>query len=71
MKRTTDRSQRRLTSVQAAADYADLCARTIRRYIAQGILPAYRIGPRLVKVDLDDLDKIARRIPTASGGDAA
>jgi excisionase family DNA binding protein len=66
VRRSTVRPQR-LTSVQAAASYADLSARTIRRYIAQGLLPAYRVGPRLVKIDLDDLDKIARRIPTGNG----
>lgn len=59
---------RRLTSVQAAADYADVSTRSIRRWIASGLIPGYRVGPRLVKVDLNDLDKLARRIPTARRG---
>lgn len=58
----------RLTSLQGAATYADLSARTVRRYIADGRLPAYRIGPKLVRIDLDDLDKIVR--PIATGGSA-
>jgi excisionase family DNA binding protein len=60
---------RRLASIAAAADYADISVRTIRRYIAEGRLTGYRVGPRLVKVDLADLDKLARPIPTA--GDVA
>jgi excisionase family DNA binding protein len=55
----------RLTSISNAASYADVTTRTIRRWIANGILPAYRVGPRLVKIDLADLDQLARRIPAA------
>ena len=58
---------RQLRSVAEAAAIADVSARTIRRWIASGLLPGYRVGPRLVKVDLADLDQLARRIP--SGGD--
>jgi excisionase family DNA binding protein len=66
----TSSAPRRLTSLADAARYADLSVRTIRRYIAQGRLTGYRVGPRLVKVDLDDLDKLARPIPTAGNGAA-
>ena len=34
-------------------------------YIAQGRLAGYRVGPRLLKVDLDGVDRLARPIPTA------
>lgn len=57
---------RRLGSVADAAAYADLSPRTIRRYVAEGRLTGYRVGPRLVKVDLAELDAIVRPIPTAS-----
>jgi excisionase family DNA binding protein len=57
--------RRRLASTTEAAIYADLSTRTIRRYIAEGRLPGYRVGPRLVKIDLDDLDSLAQPIPTA------
>ncbi|WP_433187728.1 helix-turn-helix domain-containing protein [Actinoallomurus sp. CA-150999] len=67
MSRANSATPRRLTSVAAAAEYADLSTRTIRRYIAEGRLTGYRVGPRLVKVDLDDLDRLARPIPTAGG----
>ena len=50
--------------ITEAAAYADVSTRTIRRWIAAGMLPGYRLGPRLVKVDLADLEALARRIPT-------
>ena len=58
--------KRRLESIAIAAEHADVSTRTIRRYIASGMLTGYRVGPRLVKVDLDEIDqKIIRPIPTA------
>lgn len=56
-------------SIQAAAEAADVSPRTIRRWIAQGLLPAHRVGPRLVKVYASDVNRLVHPIPTA--GDAA
>lgn len=67
MSRHTPRPQR-LASLQDAASYADLSVRTIRRYIATGRITGYRVGPHLIKVDLDDFDKLAVPIPTVNGG---
>jgi excisionase family DNA binding protein len=50
--------------IAEAATYADVSTRTIRRWIAAGLIPGYRIGPRLIKVDLSDLDQLGHRIPT-------
>jgi excisionase family DNA binding protein len=58
---------RRLVGLTAAAAYADVSTRTLRRYIAHGRLTGYRVGPRLVKIDLNELDELARPIPTARG----
>ena len=58
---------RRLVGLAAAAAYADVSTRTLRRYIAHGRLTGYRVGPRLVKIDLNELDELARPIPTARG----
>lgn len=60
-----DVTSRRLVSIAKAAEAQDVSTRTMRRWIAQGRIRGYRVGPRLVKVDLDDLDRLARRIPTA------
>ncbi|MGH3538726.1 MAG: helix-turn-helix domain-containing protein [Pseudonocardiaceae bacterium] len=58
-------SARRFGSIADAATYANISTRTVRRYIANGQLVGYRIGPRLVKVDLDEVDSLLRAIPTA------
>lgn len=49
---------KRLESLSVAAEYANVHPRTIRRYIAGGRLNAYRVGPRLIKVDLNELEAI-------------
>jgi len=40
---------------------------TIRRWIYKGILPAKRIGPRLIQISQSDLDALKQPI----GGDAS
>lgn len=59
---------RRFTTVPDAAAYAGVSTQTLRRMIDRGELPAYRIGERNVRVDLADLDAIARPIIPAGGG---
>lgn len=56
-------------SITEAADYAGSCNRTIRRRIADGSLTGYRMGPRLIRVDLNELDAMLQPIPT--GGSVA
>ena len=66
--RGPNRSQRRrpeLISLQEAADYCDVVDRTIRRWINRGYLTAYRVGPRLIKVDVAELEKFLQ--PTRGG----
>lgn len=60
---------RRLISQQAAAEYLGVTERTIRNYVSRGQLRAYRVGGRLVRVDLNELDAMLRPIPT--GGQRA
>jgi excisionase family DNA binding protein len=62
--------QRPATVAEGAA-YRRVSTRTIWRYIAKGDLRAYRFGSKLVRIDLDDLDRLTRRVPTAGGSDAA
>lgn len=59
-----------LGSIQQAAQRAAVSDRTIRRYIAEGRLTGYRVGRKLLRVDLDQVDALIKQIPTA-GGDAA
>jgi excisionase family DNA binding protein len=57
--------QRRLVSLVEAAAFANVHTRTIRRYVAAGRLAAYRCGPRLIRVDVPELEGLLRPIPTA------
>lgn len=60
-KQSRSRRERRhpeLIGLQAAADRCDVSYRTIRRYIASGRLNAVRVGPRVLKVAADDVEKL-------------
>ena len=56
----------RLASINKAAEYANCNPRTIRRRISEGALTGYRFGPRLLRIDLDELDALMRPIPSAA-----
>jgi hypothetical protein len=60
---------RRYAPIAAAAGHAAVSAKTIRRRIADGSLTGFRMGPRLLRVGLNELDTLLSPIPTA--GDAA
>ncbi|MGV0720564.1 helix-turn-helix domain-containing protein [Mycolicibacterium elephantis] len=53
--------QRRWSSLKGAAKHAGVSVNSIRAYIEDGRLTAYRLGPKLVRIDLDELDHIAMR----------
>ncbi len=56
----------RFVSQSAAADHLGVTVRTIRRYITDGLLPAYRVGPRGdIRIRPEDLERLVRRVPTA------
>lgn len=55
-------------SLTEAAEELGVTDRTLRRKIASGDLPAYRMGPRLVRVKRADLEALLTRIP--AGGAA-
>lgn len=54
-----------LLTIESAADMLAVHPRTIRRYIAAGDLPAYRVGARQIRVRLSDVDGLLVPIPTA------
>jgi excisionase family DNA binding protein len=55
-KPTQKKVDRRWASIQETADYLGVHAKTVRQMIADGRLPGYRAGGRLVRVDLNDAD---------------
>jgi excisionase family DNA binding protein len=54
-----------MVSLQEAAKWLDCNPRTIRRYIASGRLPAYRMASREIRIDITDLAAMLNKIPTA------
>lgn len=56
---------RQLASLVHAAEAYGVHPHTLRRRIADGSLTGYRLGPRLLRVDLDELDAMLRPVPPA------
>lgn len=52
-------------SLSAASERTNISVKTLRRFIAEGNLRAYRVGKRILRVDPKDVDSIMRLIPTA------
>lgn len=67
MPKTPRIPDRELISLQAAADRCGLSYRTIRRYVASGRINAVRVGPRLLKVTIAEVEKLKQPV----GGGAA
>jgi len=61
----TTKVHREFESLSSAAEGTGLSIRTLRRKIASGDLAAYRDGPRVIRVDPEDVDHLLVRIPTA------
>jgi excisionase family DNA binding protein len=62
-----ERRHPELIGLKQAGERCNVDYRTVRRWIAAGRLNAIRVGPRLIKVDVAELDKIMRPV----GGNAA
>ncbi len=60
--------QKELFSVQEAAEFLGVSESTIRRYVSDGRLLAYRLGDeRLIRIKRQDLDKLLS--PINAGND--
>ena len=62
MPRTAARNPARRVRLQAGARHAQVCDKTIRNWIKAGLITGYRKGPRLLEVDLDEIDRIIRPV---------
>ena len=60
---------RKLITVSAAAAEYSVTAKTIRQWIAEGRLPAIRLGPRSIRIDPADLERLAQPRGPASAPD--
>lgn len=52
-----------LITIAQAAELLGCHPNTIRRHIAMGLLPAYRLGPRAVRLRRAEVVAVLRRIP--------
>jgi excisionase family DNA binding protein len=51
-----ENSARRWASVKDTAAYIGVTTRTMRQMVADGRLTQYRLGPRIVRFDLNEVD---------------
>lgn len=58
----------RYVPLKEGADYLSITEQSLRRFIAEGRIPGYRLGKRALRVDRHDLDALLAPIPNASGG---
>lgn len=56
---------RRYLTLSDAAEWLSLDEKTLRRWISQGRLTAYRVGPKLIRLDADEIENMIRVVPTA------
>ncbi len=57
--------QRTYESLAQAAERTHVSVKTLRRRISTGQLRAYRYGPRILRLDPNDVDKLMRPVPNA------
>lgn len=57
---------RQFESLAQAAERTGLSTRTLRRRIADGRLTAYRAGPRIIRLDREDVDGLMTVVPTGT-----
>lgn len=56
---------RRWATTRETAAYLHIGERTVRRMVADGHIVAHRIGRRLVRIDLNEVDEAFRVLPSA------
>ncbi|ORB68806.1 hypothetical protein BST47_02670 [Mycolicibacterium tusciae] len=57
-RRHPEHVQRGFVGIPEAATYLDVTTKTVRRMISRGQLDAYRLGDRLIKIRISDLDAL-------------
>ncbi|MGB6147466.1 excisionase family DNA-binding protein [Mycolicibacter algericus] len=49
-------------NLSRAAQYLGISVQSVRRRIAEGSLPAFRVGPKSIRVYIDDLEALKQPI---------
>lgn len=63
-RRTPPAPKRTLLTQAEAADYLGVTTRTVRQYVADGVLPAYRLGSKHLRYDQAEVDALLRLVIT-------
>ena len=58
-------TRRRWASINDTAEHLDVTERTVRQMIADGRLTGYRLSPKFIRLDLDEVD--AAMVPFGGG----
>jgi excisionase family DNA binding protein len=66
--KATTESEETLYSIQRTAYYLGTSQDTVRRMIAEGRLPAFRVGAHLIRIKAADVEALLRPIPTVAAG---
>jgi len=66
MSRSEVLAYKKAVDLARAADYLGVSIQSVRRRIAEGNLPAFRVGPRSIRVYIDDLEALKRPIGGAA-----
>ncbi len=67
----TQVARRQFESLAEAAERTGLSVQTLRRRIRNGELAAYRSGPRVLRLDPEDVDTLMVRVSDARPGNGA
>lgn len=57
-----------LMPLERGADYLGCSVKTVRRLIQSGDLTGYRVGKKMMRVDMCEVRDFVRVIPTAKAG---
>ena len=56
-------------TVQSVALTRNVSTKTVRRWITDGLIYAERVGPRLIRIDVNSLDNIGRPLQYVAPGE--
>ena len=60
-----DRDRHQYLTLAEAAELMSVSVKTLRRRIADGTIPAYRCGRRVIRIRVEDLERAFLPIPSA------
>lgn len=58
-------AHKQTVDIATAAEYLGVSTKSVRRRIAEGVLPAYRVGPRFIRVYVSDIEALMNPIGAA------